>query len=104
MAPESGRSGVDETQAGFGSELTATATLRQDLIRPLRSPCPDFARSAQRRFQLDGTYREINSIAYTGADIVPEFVAANAARYGVSSARDFRCLNLQADPLPSTVL
>jgi SAM-dependent methyltransferase len=96
--------GAETSQSGLGSELDATASLRRDLTRLLRSlnvtsildlPCGDFAWMAQ---------TDLSGIHYLGADIVPDIVAANAARYTRASETGFRQLDLVSDPLPAADL
>jgi hypothetical protein len=88
------------SRSGLGSELAATATLREMLppflarygIRTLLdAPCGDF-----------GWLSMVNlGVAYTGADIVPALVAENERRYGgPASGRRFLTLDLTHDPLP----
>lgn len=87
-----------ESASGCGSTLRQTETLRNEL-RPfldrhgittlLDIPCGDFNWMAQ---------VDLSGIRYTGADIVPEIVAANA-RHATDSIR-FATLDLVADPLP----
>jgi len=96
--------GAETSQSGLGSELDATASLRHDLAHLLRSfevtsildlPCGDFAWMAQ---------MDLSGIHYLGADIVPDIVAANAARYTRAGEIDFRELDLVSDPLPAADL
>jgi SAM-dependent methyltransferase len=96
--------GAETSHSGLGSELDATASLRSDLAQLLRRlnvtsmldlPCGDFTWMAQMDF---------SGVAYLGADIVPDIVAANIARYADTGRREFRRLDLVSDPLPATDL
>lgn len=96
--------GAETSQSGLGSELDATASLRHDLARLLRSlemtsildlPCGDFTWMAQ---------MDLSGIHYLGADIVPDIVTANAARHGRAGQIDFSQLDLVNDPLPTADL
>lgn len=89
-----------ESVSGEGSGAAQTARLEAELPGLLRAigakslldaPCGDFG--WMRRVDLSG-------IAYTGADIVPELVEANQARYG-SAERRFVALDVAADLLPA---
>ena len=82
------------SRSGLGSELVATATLRETLppflarygVRTLLdAPCGDF-----------GWLSMVNlGVAYTGADIVPTLVEENERRYGgPASGRRFLTLDL----------
>jgi hypothetical protein len=92
--------GVDETRSGAGSTMTETAAIRTQLPVWFRQyhitslldiPCGDF--NWMRGVDLSG-------VLYTGADIVPELIAGCAARHAAAE-REFVCLNLLADPLPT---
>lgn len=85
--------------SGAGAAREQTTTIEReipDLLRRLGAtslldaPCGDF--SWMQHVDLTG-------ISYTGADIVPEIVAENAARYG-APGRTFVQLDLTRDPLP----
>jgi SAM-dependent methyltransferase len=91
--------GSEESVSGMGSTLAATLILRRELPRLLRgrgvrtmldAPCGDF--NWMRHVDLNG-------VNYIGGDIVPELVERTAARYG-SADREFRLLDILADPLP----
>ncbi|AXB43355.1 class I SAM-dependent methyltransferase [Amycolatopsis albispora] len=86
-----------ESVSGPGSEDAQTRGLREGLpgllarfgVRTLLDlPCGDFG-------WLSGV--DLGIERYLGADIVPELVERNAERYG----REFRVLDLTADPLPA---
>jgi hypothetical protein len=88
--------GADESVSGLGSELAATAKLREELPRLLREmgakslldiPCGDFRWMA---------HVDLAGIRYTGGDIVESLVEENRARHG----REFVKLNLCEDALP----
>lgn len=89
-----------ESRSGLGSELTATAGVRQQLPRLLETlgaatlldmPCGDFGWLSTVPLDLD----------YTGADIVGDLVARNEERFGgPGSRRRFVRLDLTTDPLP----
>ncbi|MGM4919681.1 methyltransferase domain-containing protein [Tardiphaga sp. 813_E8_N1_3] len=96
--------GAETSQSGLGSELDATSWLRRELSQLLKRleittlldlPCGDFTWMAQ---------MGLGSIAYLGADIVPDIVATNAARYGRPGHIEFRQLDLVSDPLPAVDL
>ncbi|WP_166653515.1 class I SAM-dependent methyltransferase [Paraburkholderia flava] len=85
--------------SGWGSELPNTAQIIRELPGFLRRffvrsivdvPCGDF--NWMQHVDLTG-------IDYTGADIVPDLIAANQATYG-SANRRFLHLDLLTDPLP----
>ncbi len=85
--------------SGAGAAREQTATLEREIPALLHrlgatslldAPCGDF--SWMQHVDLTG-------IAYTGADIVPEIVAENTARFG-ALGRAFVCLDLTRDPLP----
>lgn len=88
------------SRSGLGSELTATAGVREQLPRLLEAlgaismldlPSGDFGWLSTVRLDLD----------YTGGDIVSDMVASNEQRYGgPGSRRRFLRLDLTADPLP----
>jgi hypothetical protein len=88
-----------ESLSGPGSSLTETAAVRRllpDLCRRLGVrtlldlPCGDFHWMAT----LD-----LGSIAYIGADFLPELIHANTRRYAMPN-REFRVLDLITSPLP----
>jgi SAM-dependent methyltransferase len=88
-----------ESVSGRGSELGQTATLRAELPLLLQGlgvktlldlPCGDFNWMQ---------YVELGNIEYIGADIVPELVERNNARYA-RTGRSFQHLDLLSDPLP----
>lgn len=96
--------GANSSTSGVGSELAATATLRQGLSALLRRlevrelldlPCGDFTWMA---------HMDLGGIRYCGADIVPELIAANTARCAVPDRVGFRRLDLVTDPLPAADL
>jgi len=88
------------TRSGMGSTLTATAPIRQALTEALVSvgartlldiPCGDFFWMRH----VDLSCLDL----YIGSDIVPELVARLEEECG-APGREFRCLDLCADPLP----
>lgn len=88
--------GAAESVSGLGSELAATATLRQELPRLLADlgakslldiPCGDFGWMSA---------VDLAGIRYVGGDIVEALVEENRAKHGL----DFRRLNLCSDDLP----
>jgi len=89
-----------DSRSGLGSELSATARLREAL--------PSFLRRHQVQSVLDvpcGDFGWLSAtdlgISYTGADIVPALVDDNERRYGgPDSGRRFLTLDLTKDPLP----
>lgn len=90
-----------ESRSGEGSSLAQTATLvarLPDLLRRhgvrsmLDIPCGDFHWMS--RVDLDG-------VAYTGADIVADVIAANTARHA-GPGKEFRVIDLCTGPLPRT--
>ena len=92
--------GASQSISGLGSELEATAGLRELLPALLRDlavgtmldiPCGDFHWLSQVELPVD---------KYIGADIVEEVVLTNSRRYG----GDFRRLDLCSDPLPAVDL
>jgi SAM-dependent methyltransferase len=92
-----------ESASGAGSTLAETASLRAALPDLLRSegvrslldlPCGDFHWLS--RVDLAG-------VDYTGADIVPELVAANRELYAAPGRR-FLLLDATRDPLPAVDL
>jgi hypothetical protein len=91
--------GNTESASGEGSNLERTTAVRAALpglfarhgIRSLLdAPCGDFF--WMKEVPLDG-------IDYTGADIVPEIIAADSAAYA-DARRRFVLLDLVTDPLP----
>jgi SAM-dependent methyltransferase len=96
--------GAETSQSGLGSELDATSALRQELSQLLKRlavtslldlPCGDFTWMAK---------MELNGITYLGADIVPDIIAANDARYGRTGRVEFCELDLISNPLPAADL
>lgn len=92
-----------ESRSGTGSSLAQTARLRDELPRLLArlgvrtvldAPCGDFAWMRQIVAGID---------RYYGVDIVPELVAANAARYTTDRVT-FAVADIAADPLPAADL
>ena len=91
---------ASDSRSGLGSELTATAVVREQLPRLLEAldagslldlPCGDFRWLSTVPLDLD----------YLGGDIVGEIVADNEQRYaGPGTRRRFMRLDLTADPLP----
>jgi hypothetical protein len=90
--------GAEESVSGLGSELAATATLRQELPKLLAGlgaqslldiPCGDFRWMSA---------VDLAGIRYVGGDIVEALVAENRLKYG----REFRRLDLCADDLPAS--
>jgi len=91
---------ASDSRSGLGSELTATAVVREQLPRLLEAlsagslldlPCGDFGWLSTVPLDLD----------YIGGDIVGEVVASNELRYGgPGTRRRFMRLDLTADPLP----
>lgn len=89
-----------DSRSGLGSELTATAGVRQQLPGLLEAlgarslldlPCGDFGWLSTVPLDLD----------YTGGDIVADLVTSNEQRFaGPGSRRRFLRLDLTADPLP----
>lgn len=93
----------EESVSGWGSELRNTERVIRELpgllhrfgVRSMLDvPCGDF--NWMRHVDLTG-------IDYTGADIVPELVAANQAMYSAAD-RHFVQLDLLEDPLPDSDL
>lgn len=96
--------GANGSTSGVGSELAATTTLRQGLSALLRRlevrelldlPCGDFTWMA---------LMDLGGIRYCGADIVPELIAVNTARYAEPDRISFLRLDLVTDPLPAADL
>ena len=92
--------GDAESVSGSGSNLAQTSRLRAELPELLKrhgvrslldAPCGDFHWMAQTSLGLD---------QYVGADIVAELVARVAEEHG-AEGRQFICLDLIADTLPS---
>jgi hypothetical protein len=89
-----------DSPSGLGSELSATAGVRDQLPALLMAlgakslldlPCGDFGWLSTVPLDLD----------YVGGDIVPALVEANTARYATpGSRRRFATLDLTSDPLP----
>jgi hypothetical protein len=89
---------ASDSKSGVGSELAATAGLREQLPALLAElgarslldlPCGDFGWLST--VPLD--------LAYTGADIVEALIEQNQKMYG-GPGRAFRRLDLTSDPLP----
>lgn len=92
-----------ESRSGQGSELAYTATLRAELPILLKQlavgsmldlPCGDFNWMA---------HVDLAGIQYVGADIVPEIVSANQARFGNAQRRFIR-VDVIEDTLPEVDL
>lgn len=92
--------GSVESRSGQGSELARTKHLRECLpilfnhlkiARFLDLPCGDFHWMQ---------HVDLTGVDYIGADIVPDIVAANQARYGNPSRR-FMLLDIVQDLLPA---
>ena len=88
--------GAEESVSGLGSELAATATLRQELPRLISElgaqtlldiPCGDFRWMSE---------VDLADASYVGGDIVKTLVEENRARYG----REFLHLDLCSSDLP----
>ncbi|MBA2257354.1 MAG: class I SAM-dependent methyltransferase [Acidobacteria bacterium] len=88
-----------DSASGTGSNLKQTETLRRELpamlarleVRTLLdAPCGDF-------HWLQ--HVELESVAYTGVDVVASLVAHCQASFG-SASRQFMCRNILTDPLP----
>jgi hypothetical protein len=88
-----------QTESGAGSEIDATAVLRDEipaLLRRLRArtlldaPCGDFGWLAR---------ADLGQVDYTGADIVAGLVVRNEERYAAPGRRFLR-LDLIQDALP----
>jgi len=96
----------EESRSGRGSTLAATANIRavlpqlvkqRDIRVLLDIPCGDLNWMRKMELDLD---------LYIGADIVPEIVESNNARFGkdCSPPRRFMHLDLTCDPLPKADL
>lgn len=92
-----------ESGSGTGSEVAATAPVREALPELLRrlgiktlldAPCGDW--NWMRLVELPVE-------RYWGVDIVPTVIEANRRQYGSERIR-FECLDLTADPLPEAEL
>lgn len=90
-----------ESRSGEGSSLQQTATLishfpqvlqRLGVRAMLDIPCGDFHWMSR---------VNLTEVAYIGADIVPDVIAANTARYA-APGKEFRVIDLCAGPLPRT--
>ncbi|QWF84009.1 class I SAM-dependent methyltransferase [Amycolatopsis sp. CA-230715] len=90
-----------DSVSGPGSDAEQTRALRARLpellaefgVRTLLDlPCGDFGWLSE---------VDLGLARYIGADIVAELVRRNTERYGQHSAREFRVLDLTADPLPA---
>ncbi|MBW4718625.1 class I SAM-dependent methyltransferase [Saccharothrix obliqua] len=95
--------GVTTSRSGFGSDLVQTEALRAELPRLvadlgvrsfLDAPCGDFFWMSRVDLGVD---------TYIGADIVPELVERNREAFA-GPGREFRVLDLVADPLPEVDL
>ena len=91
--------GGESTRSGVGSTLDETALIRRQIPLLLHElgartlldlPCGDFAWMAR---------TDLGGVDYTGADIVPDVIAENNARYA-GPHRRFLHLDLTRDPLP----
>ncbi|MEZ5833451.1 MAG: class I SAM-dependent methyltransferase [Dongiaceae bacterium] len=92
--------GADSSVSGVGSELDATAAIRERLpgllaelgVRSLLdAPCGDHRWMADLLLDLD---------RYVGVDIVPSIVEALQQRYRNDARRSFLLADLTCDPLP----
>jgi SAM-dependent methyltransferase len=92
--------GADNSVSGVGSELEATAAIRERLPRLLKelgvrsmldAPCGDHRWMARLEFELD---------RYVGMDIVPSIVQSLQERYKNDARRSFVLADLTRDPLP----
>jgi hypothetical protein len=91
---------ASDSRSGLGSELTATAVVREQLPRVLQAldatslldlPCGDFSWLSTVPLDVD----------YIGGDIVADLVASNEQQFGGPGARRrFMRLDLTADALP----
>lgn len=95
--------GSAETVSGIGSTIQQTEVLRQQLpllIKKLNiqtlldAACGDF-----------NWMKEVNLALkkYIGVDIVPEIITSNKKKYG-SDSREFKCLDIVVDNLPTVDL
>lgn len=95
--------GTDESVSGAGSSLDATKTVREAL--------PSLIQDYEIKTFFDLCCGDCHWIAhvdlgvdtYIGADIVPELIEANRARYG-RSGKEFMHLDLISSPLPKADL
>jgi hypothetical protein len=94
-SPDS-RSGLGSAEGAAGAVSRALPSLVRRLgVRTLLDiPCGDFGWLSAVRLDID---------EYTGADIVPELIRANAERYG-GAGRRFLVLDLTSSPLPEAGL
>jgi hypothetical protein len=93
--------GNAQSASGTGSDLEQTRVIRRELPGLMRNlgvksmldlPCGDFHWMSQ---------VDLSGIEYLGADIVDALVANNQALHGGAAGhREFRVLDLCADPLP----
>ncbi|MCP2167843.1 class I SAM-dependent methyltransferase [Goodfellowiella coeruleoviolacea] len=99
----SGEWGREESRSGFGSNLVQTEVIRGELPRLVRAlgvrtfldvPCGDW-------FWMSRV--DLGVERYVGADVVPWVVERNRERFG-APGREFRVLDLLADPLPQADL
>ncbi len=95
----SGQWSGQESLSGHGSDLAATAMVRQRLPQLLSAykvrtlldvPCGDMLWIAQTPIEVD---------RYIGADVVPSLIAANKKRYP-DAGREFRILDITKDTIP----
>lgn len=98
-----------ESVSGVGSTLRETARLREALPGLIREegvrslldiPCGDF-------HWMQHVALDVEDVEYTGADVVPEIVAANQALYGNGQGdgrRRFVVLDATRDALPAVDL
>lgn len=92
--------GADTSVSGVGSELEATAAIRERLPGLLKelgvrsmldAPCGDHRWVANLAFELD---------RYVGVDIVPSIIEALQQRHQGDAKRSFLLADLTRDPLP----
>lgn len=90
--------GSEVSRSGTGSDLEQTAAIREALPALLRElnartmldiPCGDFHWMSTLQLAID----------YTGADVVPDLIAANSAHHA-GERRRFRVLDIANDTLP----
>ena len=95
--------GDAESKSGSGSGTAATAVIRRELPALLQrhgvkavldAPCGDF-------YWMKDVARSLDR--YAGADIVPDLIEQNTARYGSASVT-FTCADISVDPLPAADL
>ena len=92
--------GADTSVSGVGSELDATAAIRERLPGLLKelgvrsmldAPCGDYRWMASLKLDLD---------RYVGMDIVPSIIEALQQRYRDDGHRSFLMSDITRDPLP----